>query len=141
MADETNPSAVPAVALQRAREAKQGMDRRAQRSTSKTIRDKCVDCSGGSWLEVQQCQVFDCPLWLCRFGKRPATVHKKTPELLDPEFVLAAAYGQGAREMGRDDSSGMPQDPTDRTLMTSCQDDSDQTAREPVKKSRSRKPR
>ena len=141
MANEANPLAIPAVTLQHAHEAKQGMDRRVGKPTSKAIREKCVDCSGGSWLEVQLCQVFDCPLWLCRFGKRPATVHKKTPQLLDPEFVLGKAYRQCAREMGRADGPGMPQDPTDRTLMTSCHDDDDQTAPEPGKKRRSQKPR
>jgi hypothetical protein len=140
----TNPAyslAVPTVAFQYAREATQDMDRRAERSTSKVIRDKCLECNNGSRREIQLCQVFGCALWLCRFGKRPATVRKTTPQWLDPEFVAAEAYRQCLREGGGAEAPGMPQNPTDRTLIASCAADDEQTVQQSPNKRRSRKPR
>lgn len=37
----------------------------------KAVRNKCIDCSGGSYKEVAQCPIVDCPLYPYRFGKRP----------------------------------------------------------------------
>jgi len=36
-----------------------------------SIRNKCLDCSGGSYKEVRLCPSTDCDLWPYRFGKRP----------------------------------------------------------------------
>lgn len=40
------------------------------------IRAKCVECSGGSLKEVQECPVRQCALWPFRMGENP--FHKKT---------------------------------------------------------------
>jgi hypothetical protein len=37
----------------------------------RAIRQKCLDCSGGSWSEVKNCQIIKCPLFTLRFGKNP----------------------------------------------------------------------
>ena len=37
----------------------------------KAIRKKCLDCSGGSFKEVELCPIDDCFLYTYRFGKRP----------------------------------------------------------------------
>lgn len=37
----------------------------------RAIRAKCVDCSGGSTLEVKECPVKDCSLFIFRLGKNP----------------------------------------------------------------------
>ncbi len=37
----------------------------------KSIRQKCLDCSGGARKEVALCPVENCPLYPYRFGKRP----------------------------------------------------------------------
>ena len=37
----------------------------------KAIREKCLDCCGGSYLEVEKCTVESCPLFPFRFGKNP----------------------------------------------------------------------
>ena len=37
----------------------------------KAIRDKCIDCSGGSKHEVKLCVCTDCPLWPFRLGRHP----------------------------------------------------------------------
>ncbi len=37
----------------------------------KAIRAKCVDCCGGSGVEVKFCEIEDCPLFIYRFGKNP----------------------------------------------------------------------
>ncbi|UNC92415.1 hypothetical protein [Candidatus Contubernalis alkaliaceticus] len=46
----------------------------------KSIRAKCVDCSGGSFAEVRECPIKDCALYPYRFGKRPGTVEKQKKE-------------------------------------------------------------
>lgn len=65
----------------------------------KAIRAMCVSCSGGSTHEPKYCQVFDCPLWPFRTGRRPETLAKKNPELLDPEHVRKLAYQKCAAEL------------------------------------------
>jgi hypothetical protein len=47
-----------------------------------SIRRHCVDCSGGSAKAVAYCQIHDCPLWVYRFGKRPANI--RPVEFVDP---------------------------------------------------------
>lgn len=42
----------------------------------KAIRAKCVECCGGSAVEVKFCEIEDCPLFPYRFGKRPARVRR-----------------------------------------------------------------
>lgn len=37
----------------------------------KAIRAKCLDCSCESPLEVRECPVTDCPLYMFRFGHNP----------------------------------------------------------------------
>ena len=37
----------------------------------KAIRAKCLDCSGGSRAEVEDCLVRSCPLYPFRLGKNP----------------------------------------------------------------------
>ena len=40
----------------------------------KAIREKCLDCSGGSYREVRLCPVQNCALHPYRMGKRPTKV-------------------------------------------------------------------
>jgi hypothetical protein len=40
-------------------------------SPLKSIRKKCLDCSGDSRKEVKECPILDCPLYPYRFGKNP----------------------------------------------------------------------
>jgi hypothetical protein len=42
----------------------------------KAIRQYCIGCSGDSFKEVAECQLFDCPLYLYRMGKRPTEQEK-----------------------------------------------------------------
>jgi hypothetical protein len=37
----------------------------------KRIREKCLECCGGSPKEVRYCPLTDCPLWPVRFGHKP----------------------------------------------------------------------
>jgi hypothetical protein len=37
----------------------------------KAIKEKCLDCSGGSRAEVKHCLVTGCPLYPFRLGKNP----------------------------------------------------------------------
>lgn len=123
------------VDLSSACKARQGINRRARTATSKSIREKCLECSGHSWREVQLCQAFGCPLWLCRFGRRPATVFQTTPEWLDPVHVFVEARKQGLRECGHTDwvnpSTNARESlcgPTDPQLIASYSDEVDQAA-------------
>lgn len=56
-------------------------------TAGKSIRRACIECAGGLMIEVKLCPVESCPLWQWRFGKRPETVEKKNPELLDAEYI------------------------------------------------------
>lgn len=49
----------------------------ARMTPIKSIRVKCLDCSGGSYKEVTLCPVKDCSLYEYRFGKRPTTMQNK----------------------------------------------------------------
>jgi len=37
----------------------------------RTIRKKCLDCCCGSYKEIRECPVVECPLYPYRFGRRP----------------------------------------------------------------------
>lgn len=41
------------------------------RSPVQSIRQHCLNCVGGSRLEVKLCTSIDCPLFPYRFGKNP----------------------------------------------------------------------
>jgi hypothetical protein len=53
----------------------------AQMPLLKAIREKCIDCSGGSQTEVTLCPVTRCTLWPFRMNKNPwrAAVEQKPP--------------------------------------------------------------
>ena len=42
-----------------------------QTNPVKVIREKCLDCCCGSWLEVEKCTAVNCPLHPWRMGKNP----------------------------------------------------------------------
>jgi len=54
--------------------------------SGKAIRDKCIDCSGGSAHEVRHCPVVDCPLWGFRMGRNPWLSAKATRHV--PEYLF-----------------------------------------------------
>jgi hypothetical protein len=121
--------------LTRAFKARSSMPNRMEVATSKAIRAKCLECSANSWREVQLCQVFDCPLWLCRFGRRPATVMRDTPEWLDPVHAAIEAHKQGLRELGQSEwihpLTGTPESlciQAEPTLIAFCSDVVDGTS-------------
>lgn len=62
----------------------------------KALRAKCMDCAGGSTKEVRLCPATDCPSWQWRFGKRPETIAKRRPDLMDRKKVI---------ELGRQDAA------------------------------------
>lgn len=51
------------------------------RSLVKRIRNKCLDCSGGSTKEVNQCPFKDCDLHPYRMGKNPYHMNSKHKHL------------------------------------------------------------
>ena len=44
------------------------------KSPARRIREHCMDCCGGSRMEVRYCPLTDCPLWPFRFGRKPEAV-------------------------------------------------------------------
>ncbi|MCY2987179.1 MAG: hypothetical protein NTY19_04825 [Planctomycetota bacterium] len=62
-------------------------------SPLRAIRLKCIDCSGGSVVEVTKCVIPDCPLWPFRAGKNPM----RKPKVLSEEqrARLAAQLARG----------------------------------------------
>lgn len=63
------------------------MDNIKAKSPMRAIREKCLDCSGGSSNEVKTCEVRDCPLWKFRSGRNP----NRTPRVMTEEQRQAAA--------------------------------------------------
>ena len=52
----------------------------------KSIREKCMDCCCENPKSIMGCPCTDCTLWLWRFGKRPESIKKKRPLLVDSAF-------------------------------------------------------
>lgn len=61
----------------------------------KQIRKFCLECLGNSPDLVRYCTGFQCPLWKLRFGKAPATIERKNPELLNPDYIREKARAKG----------------------------------------------
>ena len=49
----------------------------------KSIRKKCVECTGGSLKEVRECVIPDCPLFPYRMGKNPNRKPSKNPNIFE----------------------------------------------------------
>ena len=43
----------------------------AKRTPIKAIRQKCLDCCNGQFIEVRECLITECALYEYRFGHRP----------------------------------------------------------------------
>ena len=43
----------------------------AKRTPIKAIRQKCLDCCNGQYIEVKECPITECALYEYRFGHRP----------------------------------------------------------------------
>jgi len=65
----------------------------------RALRAKCLDCSGGSAMEVKYCVISECPLWVYRFGRRPENVEAK---YLDPHYVKGAGLEQCCDQLVRE---------------------------------------
>ena len=57
------------------------MDERITRG--KAFRLKCLDCCAGSYSEVRQCTVINCPLWRYRMGREESTEKRAEAEETD----------------------------------------------------------
>jgi hypothetical protein len=63
------------------------------------IRDKCIDCSGGSTAEVARCVAVSCALWPFRMNKNPFRVRKDESELTDAQREARFRSGERLRAM------------------------------------------
>jgi hypothetical protein len=59
----------------------------------KSIRAKCLECSGNSSNEVKLCAIFECALHPYRFGKRPGGA-KSPGRALTPEHLAKMQAGR-----------------------------------------------
>ena len=46
-------------------------------SRARAVKDKCLECSGGSPLEVTLCVIVKCPLWIFRTGNNTSKAYWK----------------------------------------------------------------
>lgn len=63
----------------------------------KAIRLKCLDCSGGSSVEVARCTAENCPLWHYRFGKNPFRKKRELSEEQKAEMRERFARARATR--------------------------------------------
>jgi hypothetical protein len=56
----------------------------AKRPLLKVIREKCIDCSGGSLAQVRRCPVQRCALWPYRMGRNPFSQRRGGAENFHP---------------------------------------------------------
>jgi len=75
--------------LDRLKDLPKGPKKALEERPLRQIRQFCLECAGGSVVEVANCTGVQCPLWEMRFGKHVATQRKRDPESLDREKVLA----------------------------------------------------
>ena len=47
------------------------------KTAMRALRAYCLECSGGSWLNVKLCPRTNCPCWHLRFGMRPETAARR----------------------------------------------------------------
>ena len=59
----------------------------------KAIRERCLDCSGGSVKEVRECPIDNCPLHPYRFGHRPTEKATLTPMKAIRKHCLSCCNG------------------------------------------------
>lgn len=60
----------------------------------KSIRLKCLDCCGGQYSEVRNCDIQECPLYPFRHGKNPNRVNTSK----EPCKMGNIALGRGVFE-------------------------------------------
>lgn len=79
-----------------------------QTNPVKAIREKCLECSGGSSNEVQKCTVTACPLYAFRFGKNPYRTRREISEEQRSEMArrLQEARKRSATSVADDGREG-----------------------------------
>ena len=63
----------------------------------RAIRQKCIECSGGSRKEVRLCSVSACPLHVLRLGKNPGRRPSKRTE----KQLQALRQANGLRSLAK----------------------------------------
>ena len=63
----------------------------------RAIREKCIDCSGGSRKEVRLCSATTCPLYELRLGKNPG----RRPPIRTEKQLLALRQANDLRRQGK----------------------------------------
>jgi hypothetical protein len=63
-----------------------------RQSPLRAIREKCIDCSGGSVAEVRRCEAVACPLWPFRAGRHLWIASREKPLSDPPDFPEGEAF-------------------------------------------------
>ena len=64
-----------------------------RQSPLRAIREKCIDCSGGSPAEARRCEATACPLWPFRAGRHPWLRSRGKPPFNTESFEQDEAIG------------------------------------------------
>jgi hypothetical protein len=68
-----------------------------RRSVLKSIRAKCLDCSGYQVGEIAKCTAIGCALWILRMGTNPLSSRKGNPDSLPTFSPIARDLQRPAR--------------------------------------------
>lgn len=92
----------------------------AERSAPRLIRKGCLECCGGQSIEVHYCPNIKCHLWEWRFGKRPGTVERRMPHLLDRNLIFLVGLVRGHWDVDGRDDDNPPWSPEIRKWAARC---------------------
>jgi hypothetical protein len=62
----------------------------------RAIREKCLDCMGGSYREVRLCPITDCSLHVYRLGRNPQRSKRKSEKASEMPLVGKKAVAERA---------------------------------------------
>jgi hypothetical protein len=76
-------------------------DGRKRLTPLKAIKANCLDCSGGSYIQLKNCHLTNCPLWPYRFGKNPYLRLSDEEKKRRTAIILAASERKKAQGAAR----------------------------------------
>ena len=77
-----------------------------KRPLLRVIRQNCIDCSGGSELEVRRCAMVACPFWPYRMNSNPF-VRRIVPEIRKQEAAQRLRVGRERKAAASDPGTNL----------------------------------
>jgi len=87
---------ISGLALETKRRSAKLREERGIPSALKAIHQNCLDCGSGSFNDVKNCILSDCPLWPYRFGRNPRKDDLQVAEFDDNGNLLGYKPWKGA---------------------------------------------